>query len=768
MGLLARWGLGPWLVLATSLRIVRQVGSPGQAASFYVDTARYALGFYGLCALALWLVARQVDARLTGRGRQGALMTLQLGLLGMGFVELAAFNFWRVTGTSLDAFLVEYALRDVGGVLHLITDSTPWYVFAIFALLCGLGLVGPALGLRAQTQQPRADFVALSARARVLTALGAALAVVALWAPPLGRTYALAGVSAPAHYLAITLVQRSSSSPQALDASVDVDAFNAQHTLSLKPGQRPKNIVIVILESTRALSVNPYQSEHQVTPFLEELARQSLWAERAYAVVPHTSKALVAILCGVEPHLEMPIQEAKPTGLPAECLAKLLRRHGYHTAFFQSATQRFEWRDQLVQNMGYEDFYPLERLESRGFERANYFGPEDAVMLQPSMTWLKDAKRPFLLTYLTLTPHHDYLAPRKRYGFESFVQDDELNRYLNTLRYVDGFTRDVFEGLKAQGLDQDTIFVVVGDHGEGFGEHGRSQHDNVIYEEGLRVPLIVYDPSSPREQIVRPNASQLDLIPTLLGMAGWQIQPAQWRGHDLRTLTHQRKLRAHCWYNRRCMAQIEGDQKFIHHFQTQPDEVFDLAQDPKEQRPEAPATSQPQLQELMAWRASVLAAYQRHYEASLSRFIKRSPPDAIATPLEATISDWARVLGVQVEPAQGPYRPGQSITLTTFYEVLKPAPSDWMLFMHGVDGQGRMIANLDHVPVEGFYPPQRWRRGDFIEDRHTLTLPEQGGPFEIRVGMWHKTQGRAKLRAGANARVDAEDRLTLWSQTLTR
>ena len=71
-------------------------------------------------------------------------------------------------------------------------------------------------------------------------------------------------------------------------------------------------------------------------PFLDELAKSSLLAERAYTTVPHSSKASVSANCGVYPHLVTTSTEALPEGIPAPCLADLLKEQGYNTVFFQS------------------------------------------------------------------------------------------------------------------------------------------------------------------------------------------------------------------------------------------------------------------------------------------------------------------------------------------------------------------------------------------------------------------------------------------------
>ena len=68
---------------------------------------------------------------------------------------------------------------------------------------------------------------------------------------------------------------------------------------------------------------------------------------------------------------------------------------------------------------------------------------------------------------------------------------DGFPRNVPQAAWLDGFLAELFAGFKSRGLLENTLFVMMGDHGEGFGEHGLFQHDETTYEEGLRVPLIV-------------------------------------------------------------------------------------------------------------------------------------------------------------------------------------------------------------------------------------------------------------------------------------
>jgi arylsulfatase A-like enzyme len=219
---------------------------------------------------------------------------------------------------------------------------------------------------------------------------------------------------------------------------------------------------------------------------------------------------------------------------------------------------------------------------TEGFQRANYFGYEDDVLLEPSRDWLaENSDEPFLASYETITPHHEYLAP-DTYGIEDFAEDDEMNRYLNSVRYVDFFLKNLFEQYRELGLYEDTIFVVYGDHGEAFGEHGETGHGNVVYEEATRAPLIIHDPRNPEPSRVEAPVNHLDLAPTVLDLLGYEPQNVGYTGESLYSITDERPLNFACEDDEVCLARIEGDMKLIHYFGESPDELYNLAEDPLE------------------------------------------------------------------------------------------------------------------------------------------------------------------------------------------
>ena len=269
-----------------------------------------------------------------------------------------------------------------------------------------------------------------------------------------------------------------------------------------------------------------------------------------------------------------------------------------------------------MRNFGYEEYYPLEAIDEEGFEKTNYFGYEDDMMLGPSEKWLKErGDEPFVAEYLTGTGHHDYQCLGTSHGQEDFANEEPLNSYLNCMRLQDIFVKNLMDQYEELGLYEDTIFVIFGDHGEGFGEHGLLGHNDTIYEEGLKVPLIIHDPRQLQDgERVETLSGQIDILLTVLDLLGYEVENGEYPGYSLlQEPPEDRVLFSSCWFENKCLASVRGHEKYIHHYGNQPDEVFDLSEDPSEQHDLAGEYSQEELDqrrdELLEWRSNTNATY---------------------------------------------------------------------------------------------------------------------------------------------------------------
>ncbi len=356
-----------------------------------------------------------------------------------------------------------------------------------------------------------------------------------------------------------------------------------------------RNVVLVHLESTRARSVTPYNEDLNTTPFLNELAKSGLLAEQAYVGgIPRSLMSNISLNCGIQPPPRLG-EEEKPTGVPVPCLAGLLRDQGYNTAFFSSNDD--EYVEYATTSWGYQEAfappgfytppqYQDSTMDTQRFANTSHYGYEEDIMLEPSHRWLEEHKdEPFVAEYLTNTGHDEYRCLDTRYGSEDFSDDDLLNHYLNCMRLQDIFLKNLFDQYKDLGLYDKTIFVLYGDHGEGFGEHGRFMHGDTIWEEGLKVPLIIHAPGWFEDgERVEGLSNFTDVLPTVLEMLGYEVKDEEYPGYSLlHPLPKDRTLMFSCISRRECVASIKGNEKYIYHYGNQPQEVFDLSKDPLEE-----------------------------------------------------------------------------------------------------------------------------------------------------------------------------------------
>jgi lipoteichoic acid synthase len=529
-----------------------------------------------------------------------------------------AHYYFLENGTTLDyGTIAEWIPKFEEIVPILFQGGVPllaWMLLASALLYVAFGPLFVARTTEWWREWPKGRFFAVPARTSFLGSLGLFLLALGF-----GSLSLLTGTTtlarAPFVNVVLTGIEQLTTEEDISDAGRLTEHPAVHASLAETFRTEKRNVVLIHLESTRAQSVTPYNEDLKTTPYLDELAKESLLVERAYVVVPRSSKATVTVNCGIDPPLYQG-PEFDPGGIPVPCLASLLKDQGYSTVFFQSSSETMDQYGVVAENLGYEEYYPSESMDTEGFEATNYISYEDDIMLKPSEHWLKEHKdKPFLAQYLTGTGHDDYRCLSTRYGSEHFTDDDLLNRYHNCLRLQDIFLENLFDQYRELGLYEDTIFVIYGDHGEGFGEHGRFLHGDTPWEEGLRVPLIIHDPKQFKNgERAEGLSNQTDILPTAVEMLGYKVENGEYPGYSLlRPLPGNRTLRFSCISSRKCLASINGDEKYIYHYDNQLEEIFDLSEDPLEEHNLADEYSKEELdrrrEDLFQWLSSVNSQY---------------------------------------------------------------------------------------------------------------------------------------------------------------
>ena len=198
--------------------------------------------------------------------------------------------------------------------------------------------------------------------------------------------------------------------------------------------------------------------------------------------------------------------------------------------------------------------------------------------------------------------------------------------------------------------------------------------------------------------------------------------------------------------------------KVIHHFDTQPDEVFDLRKDPleKENLAKSQATLLAQSQAaLKAWRQKTVNKYKSYYAAQIKNLIAKnpySPEFPLQTPL--IFQDAIKLVGWDL--GAGEVKPEGRVDLNLYYEVLAPWPKDWDIVITGHASYSTHKSTYTHVPLYGHLPYHEWTPGSFVKDTFTLTLPPGMIPGETYV-MTLKARTEEEKHVGPKTLLMAPD-----------
>lgn len=485
-------------------------------------------------------------------------------------------------------------LRDVEMVLE--EAITPGVVVAILGTI--VVIVAVPLGLRRLASarlaqlEPR-SLGRMRARAALPVALVGGVAVLVLPAPRSVEARFL-GDNSVSKLVRTTLRVTSRGNFEGygegrLVADAEIERYAAR-------GKRP-NVLVLVLESTRydhtALAGEGAKAD---TPELGKLARRGTVAHRARAVVPHTTKSMFSMFCSRFPTMQRGVIEVTANDR-YQCLPEVLRQAGYRTGFFQSAFGTFEQRARLVDKFGFDEFQAWEDIQGR---KLGYLASEDASLHRPFLKFIEqldpepgEPRQPFMAVLLTSATHHSYrLSARDRKKARKQERPMSLpeDRYARLVEAEDRLLGKLIKTLRKEKLLDDTIVVVVGDHGEGFGDHGIKQHDNNFYEEGLRVPLVLAGPGVPVGGEIDQNVTLVDLAPTLLGLLGIEpIADQGLRGHDMLGDHHPGDSAPRyfaCYSSWRCRGLVLGQTKLVYSPEQDEAWFFDLGADPDERDPQ--------------------------------------------------------------------------------------------------------------------------------------------------------------------------------------
>lgn len=278
-----------------------------------------------------------------------------------------------------------------------------------------------------------------------------------------------------------------------------------------------KNVIIIILESVRYKEFGNMHVSDSVfhMPFLKKIASEGIF-QKCYVSVPHTSKSQFAILSGRNPYPDIEMRESMIGGIPS--IVSLLKEvRGSASHFITVQNLNFENTSGMVKALGFEHLYgPDDFAKNNQVVTSSSFGLTDNTLLNYPFEQINKSQ-PFIVTFMTNGAHYPYNYPNKIHQDATSYKE-----YLMAEKYVDESVAKLFEKLDMNDLLNDTIVVIVGDHGESFGEHGTYIHNSSMYEEEVTVPLIFWakDINKLKTVEMKQPARQIDIAPTIAEFFG--------------------------------------------------------------------------------------------------------------------------------------------------------------------------------------------------------------------------------------------------------
>jgi len=293
------------------------------------------------------------------------------------------------------------------------------------------------------------------------------------------------------------------------------------------------NVLLLTLDTTRADALSCYGNLEVQTPALDSLARQGTMFEHAYSPYPMTMPAHSTIMTGTQPPTHGIIDNSAAYRLSPEALtlAEVLADRGWQTAAFISAKvlDKAFGINQGFQHWDQENIKPREDLQDDSFHPV----PERFANLttDAALEWLgRSERKKWFMWIHYYDPHFPYHPPAP------YDQEVPAYPYLGEVAFMDSQIQRVLGRLQELGVDQKTVIVAVGDHGEGLGRHGESTHSIFIYNTTLHVPFIVRLPGASLGcQLLQTVAGLEDVMPTILDSLGIPI-PKTVQGESLKPL----------------------------------------------------------------------------------------------------------------------------------------------------------------------------------------------------------------------------------------
>lgn len=359
------------------------------------------------------------------------------------------------------------------------------------------------------------------------------------------------------YHLYDVYVQSKSSAQRALaDGSELVEVSNYVRANQAEPNvemfgkYEGRNVIAVSLESLQSFVINEEMNGEVVTPFLNSLTKDKdtyyfsdFYHQTGLGKTSDSEFIFENSLYGLGRGAVF-FTHGENT---YNSFAERLGENGYFTNVMHANNKSFWNRDMIYKSFKLDQFYDIESYNVTEETSVNW-GLKDIPFFEQSAALMKEMPQPFYSRLITLTNHYPfYLDPEDMMIPEYDSNSGTLNRYFQTVRYLDESVKEFFDDLKEQGLYENSIIVMYGDHYGISENHNKAmakylnKEEITPYDSALlqAVPLYIHIPGSNDGQVMDKVAGQLDIRPTLLHLLGIETSKDMQLGADLFSKEHE-------------------------------------------------------------------------------------------------------------------------------------------------------------------------------------------------------------------------------------
>jgi arylsulfatase A-like enzyme/Tfp pilus assembly protein PilF len=280
------------------------------------------------------------------------------------------------------------------------------------------------------------------------------------------------------------------------------------------------DVYLITFDTLRADHVHCYGDDQIQTPALDSIAQDGIRFTQAFTPSPITNTAHTSILTGLLPSVHGVTDFGIPLAKTIPTWAELLKQNGYETAAFIGAVilDSRTLAPGLDRGFDYYDNFPSDSSQSKHWGRVERRGDD---VVRRAEAWMDGhTMKPRFVWVHLYDPHDPYEPP------PPFAQMYKDRLYDGEIAYADSALGHLLKYLKRQNRYNHALVVVVGDHGEGLGEHGEQTHGIFLYDATTHVPLLIKLPmseapvtgASRRPTVVEAQVQTTDILPTVLDL----------------------------------------------------------------------------------------------------------------------------------------------------------------------------------------------------------------------------------------------------------